>query len=104
MHDAFFANSQDMIEARAALKNIYADMLDANVIKNTLDEMYKRGLPRSLYIKYLKEAIDIGLIPIAGKSKVGGKLLTKQDILTKADILQEVPKGFKKDLGWYGIG
>jgi SPP1 gp7 family putative phage head morphogenesis protein len=104
VHDAFFANSQDMIEARAALKNIYADMLDANVIKNTLDEMYKRGLPRSLYVKYLKEAIDIGLIPIAGKSVVGGKTLTKQDILTKADILQEVPKGFKKDLGWYGIG
>ena len=26
------------------------------------------------------------------------------DILTKEDILQTVPKGFKKDLGWYGIG
>ena len=57
--------------------------MDANSIKATLDEMRARGFPDDLYHKYLDEAIEIGLIPVAGRSRVGGKLLTKEDILNK---------------------
>ena len=62
------------------------------------------GMGKDLYEKYLTEAIDIGLIPIAGKSRVGGKLLKESDILTDKDILKDIPKGFKNDYGWYGVG
>ena len=104
VHDAFFANTADMLKGRYALRGIYADMLKKNVIVGTLDEMRARGLPKDLYEKYLTEAIDIGLIPIAGKSRVGGKLLKESDILTDKDILKDIPKGFKNDYGWYGVG
>lgn len=104
IHDAFFTNAQDMLDAKLALKEIYAEALKSNVIKDTLDEMYKRGLPRELYKKYLKEAVDIGLIPVAGKSRVGGKILTDSDILKISDILTPLPPEFKQDYGWYGIG
>lgn len=104
IHDAFFANAADMLEARNALRKIYAEMLENNVIKMTLDEMRGRGLPKELYDKFLNEAIDIGLIPVVGRSRVGGRLLTIDDILTREDILQEVPEGFKDDYGWYGVG
>lgn len=57
-----------------------------------------------MYDLYLNEAIDIGLIPVAGRSRVGGKLLEESDILTKEDILATIPKGFKNNRSWYGIG
>jgi hypothetical protein len=104
IHDAFFTNAAKMLEARDALRKIYAEVLAKNVIKMTLDEMKARGLPKELYDKYLKEAIETGLIPIPGKSVVGGKVLTDKDILKEIDILKEVPKGFSKDYGWYGVG
>lgn len=104
IHDAFFANAADMLKGRNALRGIYAETLDKNIIKMTLDEMRARGLPAEIYQKYLDEAIETGLIPVAGRSRVGGKLLTKEDILTKDDVLQKVPPGFKVDYGWYGVG
>lgn len=104
IHDAFFANAADMLKARHALRQIYANALDSNVIKMTLDEMLARGLPRELYDKYLNEAIEIGLIPIVGRSRIGGRLLRDTDILLKEDILKDVPKGFSNDYGWYGVG
>ena len=104
IHDAFFANAADMLKARNALRVIYADMIDKNPIKKTLDEMLARGLPKELYDQYLNEAIDIGLIPVAGRSKVGGRVLQASDILTKEEVLREVPSGFKNDYGWYGVG
>ena len=52
--------------------------------------MLKRGLPREIYDAYMQEAIDKGLIPIAGKSKVGDKLIEKEDILTQDDILEDI--------------
>ncbi len=104
IHDAFFANAADMLKAREALRVIYTKMLDKSVIKMTLDEMKSRGLPKELYDKYLDEAIEIGLIPVPGKSRIGGKLIKESDILKKEDILKEIPKGFSKDLGWYGVG
>ncbi len=104
IHDAFFTNAADMLTARSALKEIYADVLDKNVIKMTLDEMKARGLPKELYDKYLEEAIEKGLIPIPGKSRVGDKILNEKDILNRKDILKEIPKGFSNDYGWYGVG
>ena len=93
-----------MLKARGALRKIYAETLDKNVIKMTLDEMRARGLPKELYDQYLNEAIDIGLIPVVGRSRIGGKLLTEKDVLTVKDILKEVPTEFKEDYGWYGVG
>jgi hypothetical protein len=104
IHDAFFANAADMLKARKALREIYSTVLERNVIQDTLNEMKSRGLPKELYDKYLNEAKDIGLIPIPGRSVVGGKVLEDKDILKFEDIIKEIPEGFKDDYGWYGIG
>lgn len=104
IHDAFFANAADMLKARNALRGIYAKMLKRNVIKATLDEMLSRGFPKELYDLYMEEAISIGLIPVPGKSVIGGKTLTIEDILQPEDILRDIPEGFMDDLGWYGVG
>ena len=101
---AFFTNVADMLQAKAALKSIYARTLDANSVKATLDEMLKRGFPKELYDKYMDEAVELGLIPVAGKSRVGGRILTQSDILTKEDILRDIKENFEKNLSWYGIG
>jgi len=104
IHDAFFANAADMLKARKALRGIYGSVLEKNVIQQTLDEMKARGLPKELYNKYLNEAKDIGLIPISGRSVVGGKTLTDSDILKFEEVIKEIPEGFKDDYGWYGVG
>lgn len=104
IHDAFFANAADMLTARKALRGIYADVLKRNVVIDTLEEMRARGLPQEKYEAYLDEAINLGLIPIEGKSIIGGKPVKKKDILTEDDILQEVPDGFGNDYSWYGVG
>ena len=93
-----------MLKAREALRQIYANTLDSNVIKMTLDEMLSRGLPREIYDKYMDEAMDTGLIPVPGRSVIGGKILQEFDILKKEDVLRQIPKDFKSDLGFYGIG
>jgi hypothetical protein len=104
VHDAFFANAADMLPARKALKEVYANALEANSIRATLDEMRARGLPKELYDKYLNEAIETGLIPVVGRSRINGKLMTKEEILTKEDILALTPENFKDNRYWYGIG
>ena len=104
IHDAFFTNAADLLEAKTALRASYARAVKQETIKATLDEMRARGLPKELYDKYLNEAIDIGLIPVVGRSRVGGKLLEAKDILTEEDILEQIPKGFKSNRSWYGIG
>jgi SPP1 gp7 family putative phage head morphogenesis protein len=104
VHDAFFTNIADVLKARDALRGIYADSMRNNVIKLTLDEMLARGLPREVYDRYMEEAIEKGLIPVVGRSRVGGRLLTDTDILMREDILREVPKGFGSDFGFYGVG
>ena len=104
IHDAFFTNAADIVKARSALRKIYADSLNNNSVKLTLDEMLKRGLPRDIYNAYLNEAIELGIIPIPGRSRVGGRLLKDTDILSREDILREVPEVFEDDLGWYGVG
>ena len=104
IHDAFFTNAADMLRARTALREIYAKAVDKNVIKATLDEMRARGLPKEVYDRYLNEAIDIGLIPVVGRSRIGGKLITDSDILLRQDVLEAIPKGFESNRGWYGVG
>jgi hypothetical protein len=104
IHDAFFANASDMVEARKGLRQLYAEMLKNNVIVLTLEEMRARGLSKELYDKYLNEAIELGLIPIPGKSRVGGKVLKESDILNRDDILKKIPDGFSNDFSWYGVG
>lgn len=104
MHDAFFANAADMLSGRDALRTIYADALDANSILATLNEMRARGLPDELYWKYLNEAKDIGLIPVAGRSIVGGRVITEQDILTRDMVLSPVEQKFRDNRYYYGIG
>ena len=104
IHDAFFTNVGDMLEARRALKKIYAETMEINVIEETLKEMKRRGLPNNVYHQYRNEAIELGLIPIAGRSKVAGKTLTKEDILTVDDVLEEVSDEFDGNYYWYGVG
>jgi hypothetical protein len=104
IHDAFYTNAADMIRAKAAIREIYADAVDTNPIKATLDEMRKRGMSRQLYKKYLDEAIELGIIPVVGKSRVGGKLLTENDILTREDIMEDIRADFKTNRDFYGIG
>jgi hypothetical protein len=94
-----------MAVAKQALRKMYADAATKNSVRLTLDLLLERGLPREVYDQYLNEAIEKGLIPIPGRSRVGGKLLTDEDILTREDILEELPKEFwKHDKGFYGIG
>jgi hypothetical protein len=93
-----------MLEAREALRKLYGNVLSRNSIKATLDEMRARGLPKELYDAYMEEAIESGLIPVPGKSKIGGKVITKEDILKMEDIMEEVNDEFMEDKGWYGVG
>ena len=74
-----------------------------NVLLLTLKEMKARGLPQELYDKYLNEAIDEGLIPIAGRSSINGKIMKDSDILTKEDILKEIKEDFTDDYTFYGV-
>lgn len=104
VHDAFFTNVADMVPAKQALRQIYADSLKGNVVEAILDEMRARGLPKALYEKYMDEAVEKGLIPIPGKSKVGGRTLKESDILRAEDILQDIREDFKNNRSWYGVG
>ena len=104
VHDAFFTNIGNIQRSREALRGIYSVLVSNTSIKDTLDEMKARGLPKEIYDKYLQEAIDTGLIPVPGRSVVGGKVLQKEDILTPEDILEKIENDFKEDKGWYGVG
>ena len=104
IHDAFFTNIADMMTARKALRSIYADSLKVNVIEETLKEMRARGMPKILYDKYRNEAIELGLIPVVGRSRINGKLLKEEDVLKAQDILKDFEENFAKDFGWYGVG
>jgi hypothetical protein len=90
--------------AKDALRQEYARAAQSDSVKNTLQAMLDRGLPQAQYDAYYEEAVQLGLIPVAGKSKVGGKVLQESDILTPADILQDVPGGFTKNRAWYAVG
>jgi hypothetical protein len=104
IHDAFFSNAAHMLESRDALRRIYADAVDKESILATLNELRARGLPKEVYDAFLEEAIQKGLIPVAGRSVVGGKVLTKEDILTREEILTPITHDFKQNRYFYGVG
>jgi hypothetical protein len=104
IHDAFFANAAQMVPAREGLKVIYANAVDSHSLKATLDEMLARGMPKAMYDAYLDEAERIGLIPVPGKSVVGGKTLTEADILKREDVLIPLNNDFKTNKYFYGVG
>jgi len=103
IHDAFFNHAADIIPVRDALRTVFADTLETNVLKKTLDEMLARGLPKELYDQYLNEMIDKGMIPVPGRSVVGGKVMTKDDILTREDILAPIDRSFRTNRYFYGV-
>ena len=104
IHDAFFSNAADMVDGRDALRVIYADAVEKQSIEATLLEMRRRGLPQEVYEAYREEAILKGLIPVAGKSVVGGKVLREEDILTRDDVLQKIEHDFEQNRYFYGVG
>ena len=104
VHDAFVTNAGLMLNARSALRRIYSRAVANTSIQDTLKELYNRGLPRELYLKYLKEAQDIGLIPVAGRSEIGGRVISDKDILRPEDVLQKVDESLGSNRYWYGIG
>ena len=93
-----------MLESRDALRRIYADAVDKESILATLNELRARGLPKEVYDAFLEEAIQKGLIPVAGRSVVGGRVLTKADILTREEVLTPITHDFKQNRYFYGVG
>lgn len=104
IHDAFFTNAAQMLKARDGIQAIYADAVETQTLKWTLDEMLARGFPKDLYDQYLNEAIDLGIIPVAGRSVVGGRVLQERDILKKKDVMIKIDHNFKTNRYFYGIG
>lgn len=104
IHDAFFTPIAEMDKAKHALRQIYADVLKSNPILATLNEMKARGFPKELYDKYLNEAIDSGLIPVPGRSKINGKPIFASDVLTPQDVLSKIGGTYNSNRDWYGIG
>lgn len=104
VHDAFFTNIADMEVGREHLRGIYAELVSRQSVKQTLDEMRARGLPKELYDQYLEEAIELGIIPVAGRSVIGGRVITQDDILKADDILEKLEGDYNTDRAWYGVG
>lgn len=102
IHDAFFTHIAHMPRAKDALRQEYARAATASNVRATLDEMRRRGLPGEEYERFLEEAISIGIIPVPGRSVVGGKTLTTEDILTAEDILDRTSRGMNRS--WYAVG
>ena len=88
IHDAFFVNAGESAKAKSALRKIYADAVDSNNVKKTLDAMLANGLPITDYTRLIKEAKRRGLIP------------PNELALTRAEILSPLNDGE----AWYGIG
>jgi hypothetical protein len=87
IHDAFFTNIGDVDEARAALREIYADAVESETIRNTLLAMKKQGMSEETYQMLLRRAKEDGLID-------------PPNAVTREDVLAAIPKGWD----WYGIG
>lgn len=105
IHDAFFTNIADITKARQGVRELYSEVLKKNVILETLNEMRKRGLPDKIYYEKLDEAIELGLIPVEGKTLIKGRLLKDEDLLKAADILQgiDIADPYANDKNWYGV-
>ena len=89
IHDAFFINIADASKAKNALRELYADAVESDIVESTLKAMRKEGLSKESYDKFRKEAIDRGLI-----------VEDKRQGLTKQDIIRTL----EDDEYFYGIG
>ena len=87
IHDAFFTNIGDATRAKWALREIYADALEGDTIRNTLKRMRDEGMSEETYQMLLAKAREDGLIDPPNK-------------ITREDVLAKIPKG----MDWYGIG
>ena len=87
IHDGFFTNIADSLEAKWILRRIYAEALEGNTVLNTLKQMRREGLSKESYDKLVRRAKQLGL-------------LDPPDGITAADILAAIPPGWD----WYGIG
>jgi len=87
IHDGFFTNLADSVDAKFALRDIYADAIDGESLLNTLKAMRKRGLSEESYRMLLAKAEADGLL----NSKNG---------ITAKEIRAKIPDGWD----WYGIG
>lgn len=87
IHDAFFTNVAEADRAVYKLREIYADAMESETIKNTLKEMHRRGMSRENYLALLQDARDAGLIDV-------------KDPVKRSEILAPIPEGQT----YYGIG
>ena len=87
IHDAFFTNIGDAALAKNALRTIYADALDGDTLRRTLDELRRQGMSRKTYDALILRAKQEGLLDPANG-------------LTREDILAPIRPGYD----FYGIG
>lgn len=87
IHDAFFTNIGDVDLAKSALREIYADAVESDTIRNTLKKMRELGMSEKSYRELLARAKEEGLVD-------------PPNAVTRRDILAPIPKGWD----WYGIG
>jgi len=87
IHDGFFTNLADSLDAKWKLRDIYAEAIEGDTILNTLKQMRREGLSYSSYNKLVKRAKDLGL-------------LNPENGVTAKDILADIPEGWD----FYGIG
>jgi len=88
VHDEWFVNLSDATKSKAALRKIYADTLDRNVLLETLEVMRKEGLTQESYDRLLE------------KAKREGIIVPKVEQLSKEEVLAPLEEGFD----FYGVG
>ena len=87
IHDAFFTNIGDANWALRNLREIYAQAVEADIVRRTLKELRKQGLPVAKYDELIRLAKREGL-------------LDPDNPLTARDILRPLRPGEN----YYGIG
>ena len=87
IHDAFFTNIGDAVKSKDALRLIYANALDGDTLRRTLDELRRQGMSRKTYDALILRAKQEGLLDPANG-------------LTREDILAPIRPGYD----FYGVG
>jgi hypothetical protein len=87
IHDAFFTNLGDVARAKRALREIYADALDGDTIRQTLKAMRQEGLSEETFQMLLAKAKEDGLVD-------------PPNPITRDEVLAPIKAGYD----WYGIG
>jgi SPP1 gp7 family putative phage head morphogenesis protein len=87
IHDAFFTHITQAEKSKEALRKIYAEALNGDVVKETLKEFRRSGLSYDSYQELLNRAVERGLVD-------------NPDGIRKEEVLRPLRPG--EDL--YGIG